>query len=119
MAPIARNEAEMREQAERLLAFGCRAVLIKGGHAEGPESVDLLVEPTTVARLAAERVPTQNTHGTGCTLSSAIAAGLAKGLDLDAAVRKAKEYVTAAIAAADRIEIGSGHGPTHHFHAWW
>jgi hydroxymethylpyrimidine/phosphomethylpyrimidine kinase len=109
----------MREQAQRLLALGCRAVLVKGGHAEGPQSVDLLVEATTVARLAAERVASGNTHGTGCTLSSAIAAGLAKGQDLATAVRKAKDYVTAAIAAADRIKIGSGHGPTHHFHAWW
>jgi len=117
--PIARNEAEMREQAERLLALGCGAVLIKGGHAEGPESVDLLVEPASVARLTADRIPTQNTHGTGCTLSSAIAAGLATGLDLAASVRKAKDYVTAAIAAAERLHVGSGHGPTHHFHAWW
>jgi hydroxymethylpyrimidine/phosphomethylpyrimidine kinase len=117
--PIARNEAEMREQAERLLAFGCGAVLMKGGHAEGPESVDLLVGPTKVVRLAADRIATQNTHGTGCTLSSAIAAGLAKGLELAAAVGNAKDYVTAAIAAADRIKVGSGHGPTHHFHAWW
>jgi hydroxymethylpyrimidine/phosphomethylpyrimidine kinase len=118
-APPARNETEMREQATRLLGFGCRSVLIKGGHAHGPESADLLVEPTAVARLSSERFATQNTHGTGCTLSSAIAAGLAKGLDLATAVRKAKDYVTAAIAAADRIAIGSGHGPTHHFHAWW
>jgi hydroxymethylpyrimidine/phosphomethylpyrimidine kinase len=118
-APVARNETEMREQAERLLAFGCRAVLIKGGHAEGAESVDLLVEPTAVARLAADRIRTENTHGTGCTLSSAIAAGLAKGRDLAASLREAKDYVTAAIAAANRIQVGSGHGPTHHFHAWW
>jgi hydroxymethylpyrimidine/phosphomethylpyrimidine kinase len=117
--PIARNEAEMREQGERLLALGCGAVLMKGGHAEGPESVDLLVEPTRVVRLAADRIATKNTHGTGCTLSSAIAAGLAKGLDLAAAVSKAKDYVTAAIVAAGRITVGSGHGPTHHFHAWW
>jgi hydroxymethylpyrimidine/phosphomethylpyrimidine kinase len=118
-SPLAQNETEMREQAERLLSFGCRAVLIKGGHAEGAESVDLLVEPTTVARLAADRIPTRNTHGSGCTLSAAIAAGLAKGRDLAAAVREAKDYVTAALAAADRIRIGSGHGPAHHFHAWW
>jgi hydroxymethylpyrimidine/phosphomethylpyrimidine kinase len=117
--PVARNETEMREQAQRLLALGCRAVLLKGGHAEGPESVDILVEANAVARLAAERIATENTHGTGCTLSSAIAAGLAKGQDLATAVRRAKDYVTAAIKASDRIEIGSGHGPTHHFHAWW
>jgi hydroxymethylpyrimidine/phosphomethylpyrimidine kinase len=117
--PLARNEAEMREQAQRLLKLGSRAVLLKGGHADGAESVDILVGATTEARLVAERVKTENTHGTGCTLSSAIAAGLAKGQDLATAVRKAKDYVTAAIKASDRIKIGSGHGPTHHFHAWW
>jgi hydroxymethylpyrimidine/phosphomethylpyrimidine kinase len=67
----------------------------------------------------ADQGPTKNTHGTGCTLSSAIAAGLAKGLDLVAAVREAKAYVSAAIAAADRLTIGSGHGPVHHYHVWW
>jgi len=117
--PVAGNEAEMHRQGERLLALGCGAVLMKGGHGEGPESVDLLVEPTGVARFAAARIATRNTHGTGCTLSSAIAAGLAKGRDLATAVGEAKSYVTAAIAAADRLAIGSGHGPTHHFHAWW
>lgn len=118
-APLARSEVEMRGQAERLLALGPRAVLIKGGHDSGPESVDLLVEANRQTRLAAARVVTRNTHGTGCTLSAAIAAGLAKGLELDAAVRAAKDYVTAAIGAADRLSIGSGHGPVHHFHAWW
>jgi hydroxymethylpyrimidine/phosphomethylpyrimidine kinase len=118
-APVASTETQMHEQAERLLALGAKAVLIKGGHGSGPESVDLLVEPTASTRLAADRVATKNTHGTGCTLSSAIAAGLAKGLDLAAATSAAKAYVTAAIAAAERIEIGSGHGPVHHFHAWW
>ena len=118
-APIASSEAEMRAQGGRLLALGPKAVLVKGGHGSGPESVDLLVEPTSFTRLAADRVATENTHGTGCTLSSAIAAGLAKGLDLAAAASAAKAYVSAAIAAAQRIEIGSGHGPVHHFHAWW
>jgi hydroxymethylpyrimidine/phosphomethylpyrimidine kinase len=69
--------------------------------------------------LVADRIATKSTHGTGCTLSSAIAAGLAKGLDLAAAAGAAKAYVTAAIAAADRIKIGAGHGPVHHFHGWW
>jgi hydroxymethylpyrimidine/phosphomethylpyrimidine kinase len=117
--PIAGSEGEMRAQAERLLSLGPRAVLIKGGHGSGTESIDLLVEADVVTRLAAGRIATKNTHGTGCTLSSAIAAGLAKGLDLAAAVGAAKAYVTAAIAAADRLTIGSGHGPVHHFHAWW
>jgi hydroxymethylpyrimidine/phosphomethylpyrimidine kinase len=70
-------------------------------------------------RLAAPRHPSRNTHGTGCTLSSAVAAGLAKGLDLAAAVHAAKDYVTAAIAAADKLAIGHGHGPLHYFHAHW
>jgi hydroxymethylpyrimidine/phosphomethylpyrimidine kinase len=118
-APIARTEGEMREQGERLLALGPQAVLVKGGHGRGAKSVDLLIERKAFTRLAADRIATRNTHGTGCTLSSAIAAGLAKGLDLAEAVRTAKDYVTAALAAADRIEIGSGQGPVHHFHATW
>ncbi len=109
----------MQAQAERLLALGPQAVLIKGGHDTGAESVDLLVEPNAVTRLAADRIQTPNTHGTGCTLSSAIAAGLAKGLTLAEATRAAKAYVTDALVAAQRLKIGSGHGPVHHFHAWW
>jgi hydroxymethylpyrimidine/phosphomethylpyrimidine kinase len=117
--PIATTEGEMREQADRLLALGAQAVLIKGGHGSGPEAVDLLVTPSAAARLSAERVATGNTHGTGCTLSSAIAAGLAKGQRLAEAVADAKQFVTDAIGAADELEIGQGRGPTHHFHAWW
>ena len=117
--PLARSEDEMRAQAEKLLAMGAQAVLIKGGHAQGPEAVDLLVTPAAVARLTAEKVETENIHGTGCTLSAAIAAGLAKGYRLSEAVADAKSYVTHAIAAADELEIGKGSGPTHHFHAWW
>jgi hydroxymethylpyrimidine/phosphomethylpyrimidine kinase len=116
---LARNEADMREQADRLLALGAKAVLIKGGHGTGRDSVDFLADGTHVVRLAAERIDARNTHGTGCTISSAIAAGLAKGLDLTAAARAAKTYITAAIRAADRLAIGSGNGPVHHFHAWW
>jgi hydroxymethylpyrimidine/phosphomethylpyrimidine kinase len=118
-APIARTEDEMRAQAERLLALGPHAVLIKGGHGSGAESVDLLVEPAACTRLVAGRIATRNTHGTGCTLSSAIAAGLAKGRPLGEAAHAAKAYVTAALAASERIAIGSGHGPVHHFQAWW
>ncbi len=117
--PEAKTEVEMREQADRLLALGANAVLIKGGHGKGPESVDFLVEPGGMTRLPARRIATANTHGTGCTLSSAVAAGLAKGLPLADAVGEAKLYVTAAIAASDKLAIGSGHGPTHHFHKWW
>lgn len=115
----ARDEIEMEAQARALMDLGANAVLIKGGHREGAESVDLLVHAGGVTRLTAPRVDTRNTHGTGCTLSSAIAAGLAKADDLVSATRAAKDYVTGAIAAADRLKIGHGHGPLHHFHAQW
>ena len=118
-APLAQTENEMQQQGEKLLALGARAVLIKGGHGKGAESVDLLIMRNAVTRLAAARIDTANTHGTGCTLSSAIAVGLAKGLDLAEAVRQAKAYVTAAIAASNALSIGKGHGPVHHFHHWW
>ena len=117
--PVATSEAEMRAQAERLIALGANAVLIKGGHASGSEAVDLLVTAQAAARLSAERVTTKNNHGTGCTLSAAVAAGLAKGHRLSEAVADAKAFVTHALNAADELEIGQGRGPVHHFHAWW
>jgi len=110
---------EVRWQAERLRALGPQAVLIKGGHGEGPDSVDVLLDADGFTAFSAPRVATRNTHGTGCTLSSAIAAGLAKGLSLTEAVKAAKDYLTAAIGASDELAIGRGHGPVHHFHAWW
>jgi len=118
-ATIARNEHEMEIQAREILALGARTVLIKGGHAEGAESVDLLIGQDGVLRLSAARVSSRNTHGSGCTLSSAIAAGLAKGCPLHDAVRAAKAYVTAAIAAADHLNVGQGPGPLHHFYQFW
>ncbi|MGB7257533.1 MAG: bifunctional hydroxymethylpyrimidine kinase/phosphomethylpyrimidine kinase [Pseudolabrys sp.] len=118
-APLARNESEMEGQARAILSLGARRVLIKGGHGEGEDAVDLLVGEGDVVRVGARRIATKNTHGTGCTLSSAIAANLARGRDIVAAVREAKTFVTKAIAAADRLAIGSGHGPLHHFHAHW
>ena len=117
--PVATDENAMRAQAERFLLYGAKAVLIKGGHGQGPEAVDLLVERDTVTRFAAPRIATKNTHGTGCTLSSAVAAGLAKGYGLVEATRRAKDFVTAAIAAADKLGIGEANGPIHHFHRWW
>jgi hydroxymethylpyrimidine/phosphomethylpyrimidine kinase len=118
-APQAATEDNMVRQAERLLAWGAKAVLMKGGHGKGAESADLLVTATATVRFAAARIGTENTHGTGCTLAAAIAAGLARGEDLAAAVRAAKDYVTAALAAADRLAVGHGRGPVHHFHRWW
>lgn len=116
---IAETEVEMQAQAEKLLAFGPHAVLLKGGHGSGAESVDLLVTRDGTARFSAPRIATQNTHGTGCTLSAAIAAELAKGATLHDAVSLAKTYLTTALAKADTLSIGSGAGPVHHFHAFW
>jgi hydroxymethylpyrimidine/phosphomethylpyrimidine kinase len=117
--PVALSEAAIESQGKRLLALGCPAVLIKGGHGQGTESIDYLVSGNGIVALAAPRIPTKNTHGTGCALSSAIAAGLAKGEDIETAVRKAKVWVSAAIAAADRLGIGHGNGPIHHFHGFY
>ena len=114
--PVAESEAAVEHQGKRLLAMGCRAVLIKGGHGEGAESIDYLIDPQGTRALAAPRVATKNTHGTGCSLSSAIAAGLAKGEGLETAVGNAKAWISAAISAADRFSVGHGHGPIHHFH---
>ena len=118
--PVAGNESEMEQQARALLKRGAKAVLMKGGHGSGRQSVDLLVEAGGgVSRLTGRRVATKNTHGTGCTLSSAIAAGLAKGLGLYDAAAAAKAYVSTAIAAADLLEVGHGHGPLNHFYRQW
>jgi hydroxymethylpyrimidine/phosphomethylpyrimidine kinase len=116
---VAQDEEAMLDQGKRILAMGPSAVLIKGGHGSGAESVDLLIESTNVHRFPAPRIATKNTHGTGCTLSSAIAAKLAQGLTLHPAVDAAKAYISAAIAAGRDLDIGQGHGPVHHFHAHW
>jgi hydroxymethylpyrimidine/phosphomethylpyrimidine kinase len=117
--PLARSEAAIESQGKRLIAMGCPAILITGGHGQGTESVDYLIRDSGMLALARPRIATKNTHGTGCSLSSAIAAGLAKGEQLETAVRNAKNWVSAAIAAADRLGIGSGHGPIHHFHRFY
>ena len=108
----------IRAQGERLRALGARWVLMKGGHAEGPVCIDRLLGPEP-ARFDAPRHQTRTTHGTGCTLSAAIAAGLARGQGVPAAVAEAHTYLQGAIRAADGLCIGSGHGPVHHFHALW
>jgi len=116
---VASDAADIERQGRRLLAMGCPAVLIKGGHGAGAESVDYLIEAKRTARLAAPRLATKNTHGTGCSLSSAIAAHLAKGEGMESAVRNAKTWISAAIAAADRFSVGHGRGPIHHFHRFY
>jgi hydroxymethylpyrimidine/phosphomethylpyrimidine kinase len=117
--PVALSEAAIESQGKRLLAMGCQAVLIKGGHGQGTESIDYLIGGNGIIALAAPRIATRNTHGTGCSLSSAIAAGLAKGEEMETAVRNAKVWVSAAIAAADRLDVGHGNGPIHHFYGFY
>jgi hydroxymethylpyrimidine/phosphomethylpyrimidine kinase len=117
--PVAASEAAIERQGRRLLAMGCPAVLIKGGHGQGADSTDYLVTASGILALATPRIATRNTHGTGCSLSSAITASLAKGEDMETAVRNAKAWVSAAIAAADRFSVGHGHGPIHHFHRFY
>ncbi len=114
----ATTEAEMISQGQALLALGPKSVLMKGGHLDSDISPDFLITKERVERLVSPRVQTKNTHGTGCTLSAAIAAlypthGLVEG------VRLAKEYIDGAIANADKLEVGKGIGPTHHFYRWW
>ena len=118
---VAHDEATMEQQGRQLLALGCENVLIKGGHlaADDLRSTDYLVQAGNILPLPADRVPTTNTHGTGCTLSSSIAARLAQGDSVETAVNTAKRYVTEAIAAADTLRVGQGHGPVHHFHKFW
>lgn len=115
----ARDEAAMLEQGHALRAMGAGSVLMKGGHGAGAECVDLLIEDGRVTRFSAPRQPTRNTHGTGCTLSAAIAAGLARGMALPEAVSRAHAYLQGALAAADGLGVGHGHGPVHHFHKVW
>lgn len=115
----AETEADMTEQGHALRALGPQAVLMKGGHGAGETCTDLLITADGTIRLTAPRQATKNTHGTGCTLSAAIAAGLAQGGALTEAVTRAHSYLQGAIAAADDLGVGHGHGPVHHFHAVW
>ena len=117
---IARRD-QLAGAAAELMRFGCRNVLVKGGHLDGADSDDCLYlgADKRLVRLPGARIETRNNHGTGCTLSSAIAANLAGGADMETAVRRAKEYITEAIRAGAAYRIGHGHGPVHHFHRFW
>lgn len=117
--PEATSRARMEHQAQALLALGPGAVLLKGGHLPGGECPDLLASPDGMVWLTGPRHATTKTHGTGCTLSSALATRLGQGVALAQAAGEAKAYVAAAIAAADALSVGRGHGPTHHFHAFF
>lgn len=113
------GEGSTQAQATALLDLGVGAVLMKGGHADGEICTDHLVSQTGTQDFSAPRVNTRNTHGTGCSYSSAIAAGLAQGMALGDAVRHAHTWLHQAILHADELHVGQGHGPVHHFHALW
>ena len=110
------TDDDVRQAAVSIIGMGARTVVIKGGHRDGPPT-DVFYDGDQFREFTTERIPSTNTHGTGCTFASAVAAGLAHGLEPPAAVAQAKEYVTEAIRAS--YPIGQGHGPLHHFHAFW
>lgn len=116
--PLARDANAMAAQARALVEGGAGAALVKGGHLPGAP-VDVLFDGRSVRRFSGRRVATRNTHGTGCALSSAIASRLARGAELAEAVADAKAWLEQALAAADRLNVGRGAGPPHHFHALW
>lgn len=112
---------DIESSASALAKLGSRSVLVKGGHSAGSRSDDLLylAEQDRLVAFAGRRIETVNTHGTGCTLSSAIAARLACGADIESAVREAKAYIAGAIEAGASYRLGNGHGPVHHFYRFW
>ncbi|OCH23697.1 bifunctional hydroxymethylpyrimidine kinase/phosphomethylpyrimidine kinase [Aliivibrio sp. 1S128] len=117
-AKVPESEVEMTAMIDELRQLGAKSVLLKGGHLEKDEnSTDLLILSDSIERLSTPRIETRNTHGTGCTLSSAIASYLAQGHELQAAVTLGKHYITQAIIHADELNIGQGHGPVNHFFA--
>lgn len=116
---IASTESEMRQQGRALLALGCQAVLIKGGHLHDSESPDWLLTSQGEQRFTAPRVPGRNTHGTGCTLSAALAALRPRHDDWSATMQEARQWLQGALEQADTLEVGHGAGPVHHFYRWW
>ncbi|GAC1330850.1 MAG: bifunctional hydroxymethylpyrimidine kinase/phosphomethylpyrimidine kinase [Beijerinckiaceae bacterium] len=113
---VPRDVAGMQRLAERLHARGARAVLVKGGHLAGAVATDVLFDGNAHRLFTTARLATDKTHGTGCTLSSAIAAFVAKGLAIGDAIEAAKEYLTGALAASSDLRVGHGAGPVHHFY---
>jgi hydroxymethylpyrimidine/phosphomethylpyrimidine kinase len=110
------NARDIRRAAQRIVDMGAQSVMIKGGHRRGP-AIDLFFDGKKFRQLRTQRIRTIHTHGTGCTLSAAIAAFLARGEKLESAVMHAKTYITAAIRKG--FAVGSGHGPVHHFFRYW
>ena len=111
-----KTDNDVRRVAQAILDMGPQSVVIKGGHRDGPPT-DVYFDGEEFLEFTTERIPTANTHGTGCTFASAAAAYLAHGKPVVEAVELAKQYVTEAIRAS--YPVGKGHGPLHHFHAWW
>jgi hydroxymethylpyrimidine/phosphomethylpyrimidine kinase len=110
------NDQDVRDAAKAIINMGAKAVVVKGGHREGP-ATDLFYDGSDFREFTAPRIDTSNTHGTGCTFASAVAAGLAKGLEPVEAVGQAKDYVTEAIR--NSFSVGGGHGPLNHFFRSW
>ena len=117
--PVPASLDDMREAGTKLRHAGFKAVLVKGGHLDGADSTDVLCDGENFHVFASPRLATKNTHGTGCTLSAAIAAALANGLSLPAAIKSGKDYVSRSLAAATRLSAGQGPGPLHHLHDLW
>jgi hydroxymethylpyrimidine/phosphomethylpyrimidine kinase len=118
----AESVQEMYRVAERLRALlpgDARWVYLKGGHLPGGAAIDLLHDGDRMIDLVAQRIETKNTHGTGCTLSAALAALIPQTADVPEAARRAKAFLTEALRHADKVSVGIGHGPVHHFHALW
>lgn len=116
---MARNEQEMVSQGRKLLSFGCPAVLMKGGHLDNKESPDWLITHSGEWRYSLPKVRTQNTHGTGCTLSAALAAKRPYFDNWHDTIIAAKNYVQNTLKHANRLNVGEGIGPVHHFYTWW
>ena len=116
---LAMEDSDLEEQINAIKALGPKAVLLKGGHGTGNESNDLLLNNDGLHWFKSSRISTSNTHGTGCTLSSAITAGFASGFSLKEAVSSAKTFISNAISASDQLKVGSGSGPVHHFFEIW
>jgi hydroxymethylpyrimidine/phosphomethylpyrimidine kinase len=117
--PIAQTQIQIQQQAEKILALGAQAVLIKGGHNSGVEAIDVLLTNDGFELFTAPRLATKNTHGTGCTLAAAITAGLAKKLILRDAIAEAKNYLQNTLLNSHKLQIGQGSGPVHHFYKFY
>lgn len=118
-APVPTTMAGLHKLAEQLHGRGFKSVLVKGGHLKGVTADDIFFDGMSHHTFSAARIATRNTHGTGCTLSAAIAANLALGLDIIRSIEMAKDYVCGVLAAAEDLDVGRGPGPLHHFHRFW